>query len=246
MTVQGQCRRQHTTWLWIGLICSTTTSVLMRTLETPPKLQVMQLMRLATTSTLYWNCWGLSVQEMPDEVYVTATGLSAHEDGGRAEVVWCSGASICWTTYCQQQHTKSLSRARSRVLHEVLNGAARGPLQSKVFQAMDLEAVVRVQTDSSAAAGITQRLGAGRVRHLEVKDVWIQEKVRSHELRDLASEVRRQSRRLVDEVPRPRTTSQTDQATSTECAKNKAAGWQTQWRWELCARCDQSELLQAI
>ena len=35
-----------------------TTSVLMRTLETPPKLQEMQVMRLATASTLYWNCAG--------------------------------------------------------------------------------------------------------------------------------------------------------------------------------------------
>ena len=48
---------------------------------------------------------------------------------------------------------------------------------------MDLEAVVRVETDSSAAAGITQMLDAGRVRHLEVKDLWIQEEVRSHELK---------------------------------------------------------------
>ena len=42
--------------------------------------------------------------------------------------------------------------------------------------------MVRVGTDSSAAAGITQRLGFGRVRHLEVQDLWKQVKVRSHEL----------------------------------------------------------------
>ena len=34
-------------------------------------------------------------------------------------------------------------------------------------------AAVAVGTDSRAAAGITQWLGAGRVRHLEVKDLWI-------------------------------------------------------------------------
>ena len=37
-------------------------------------------------------------------------------------------------------------------------------------------------TDSSATAGITKRLGAERVGHLEVKILMIQEKVRSHEL----------------------------------------------------------------
>ena len=48
---------------------------------------------------------------------------------------------------------------------------------------MDLKATVVVGTDWSAAAGITWRLGEGQVRHLEVKDLRIQEKVRSHELR---------------------------------------------------------------
>ena len=42
---------------------------------------------------------------------------------------------------------------------------------------------------SSALAGITQRLGAGRVRHLEVKEMWIQERTQ-----DLASEVREDNR----------------------------------------------------
>ena len=45
----------------------------------------------------------------------------------------------------------------------------------------ELKAVVRVGTNSSAAARITQRLVARRVLHLEFKDLWIQEQVRSHE-----------------------------------------------------------------
>ena len=51
-----------------------------------------------------------------------------------------------------------------------------------MLQARELKATVRVGTDSSATAGITQRLGARRARHLVIKDLWIQEKVRSHEL----------------------------------------------------------------
>ena len=47
---------------------------------------------------------------------------------------------------------------------------------------MELKSQFRVGTDSSAATRITHRLGVGRVLHIEVKDLWIQEKVRSHEL----------------------------------------------------------------
>ena len=57
---------------------------------------------------------------------------------------------------------------------------------------------MRVGTGSSAASGITWRLGACHVRHVEAKDLWIQEKVTSHELKVTKGRVNR----LVDEVPR--------------------------------------------
>ena len=63
-----------------------------------------------------------------------------------------------------------------------MNGAARALFIRNVLHAAELKAIVRVGTDSSAIAGITQRVCAERVRHLEVKVLWIQEKVRSHEL----------------------------------------------------------------
>ena len=85
-------------------------------------------------------------------------------------------------SHCQQQHTISLSSAEAE-LHEVVNGAARGLFIRNVLQAMELKAVVQVGRDSSAAAGITPRVGAVRERHLEVKDLWMQEKIRSHELK---------------------------------------------------------------
>ena len=37
----------------------------------------------------------------------------------------------------------------------------------------------RVWPDSSATRGMRQRLGTGRVRHLAVRHMWVQEKVRS-------------------------------------------------------------------
>ena len=85
-------------------------------------------------------------------------------------------------SYCQQQHTTSLGSAWVD-LHDVVNGTARRLVIRNVLQALGLKATVRVETGSSAAAGITQTLGAGRVRHLEAEVLWIHEKVKSHELK---------------------------------------------------------------
>ena len=48
-------------------------------------------------------------------------------------------------------------------------------------------------TDSSAAKGISQRVGSGRVRHLRIQDLWIQERVREKdvEVRKLSTETNR-------------------------------------------------------
>ena len=45
-----------------------------------------------------------------------------------------------------------------------------------------MEIVVQVNTDSIATVSISSRRGAGRVRHVEVRELWAQEKVRRGEL----------------------------------------------------------------
>ena len=47
---------------------------------------------------------------------------------------------------------------------------------------LGMEVEVQVNTDSSAARSIASRKGAGRVRHDEVRELWVQEKVRRGEL----------------------------------------------------------------
>ena len=39
-----------------------------------------------------------------------------------------------------------------------------------------------IMTDAAAAIGIVRRRGLGKVRHLDVTDLWIQEKVRTKEI----------------------------------------------------------------
>ena len=154
---------------------------------------------------------------MPDEVYVEVVSDSHCPRTQRSTV----GGLVFWgkhllDSYCQQQHTKKL-RSAEAVFHEVVSGAARKLFIRNLLQALELRAVVRVGTDSSAAAGGTQRLGAGRVTHLEVKGLWIQEKVRSHELKISRAKSEDNRADLLTKVL-------DHQSTSTECARDKARG----------------------
>ena len=45
-----------------------------------------------------------------------------------------------------------------------------------------IDAEIRMWSDASAAIGITKRLGLGKVRHLSVADLWIQQKIRREEM----------------------------------------------------------------
>ena len=41
----------------------------------------------------------------------------------------------------------------------------------------NMEGPIRAKTDASAAIGIANRIGVGKVRHIEVNQLWLQEKV---------------------------------------------------------------------
>ena len=41
---------------------------------------------------------------------------------------------------------------------------------------------VRIRSDSSAAIGISNRLGLGATRHISVRHLWVQDKVKSKEI----------------------------------------------------------------
>ena len=47
---------------------------------------------------------------------------------------------------------------------------------------LGLELSIQVLTDASTAIGIVRRRGLGRILHLDVVDLWVQEKLRQKEL----------------------------------------------------------------
>ena len=66
--------------------------------------------------------------------------------------------------------------------YALVRAAAEGLGMQSVMRDLGWEMRVRLWVDSSAAKSIASRVGLGRVRHLEVKFLWLQEVVRDRRL----------------------------------------------------------------
>ena len=87
----------------------------------------------------------------------------------------------CVKTYSQTQETIALSSGESE-FYGIVKAASVGLGMKSLLEDLGVSVKVRVNTDSSAAKSITSRKGAGRVRHIEVRELWVQEKVNRGEL----------------------------------------------------------------
>ena len=63
------------------------------------------------------------------------------------------------------------------------NGVARAIWTRNFLKEAGVTVTVSCRTDSSAAKGICGRLGTGKVRHLEARHLWLQQKTRNKEVR---------------------------------------------------------------
>jgi hypothetical protein len=82
-------------------------------------------------------------------------------------------------SWSSTQATIALSSAEAE-LHAVIRGAVESLGFQSLLRDFGIEDVrITVFTDATAAAAIVKRKGLGRLRHLDVRDLWIQEKVAS-------------------------------------------------------------------
>ena len=79
------------------------------------------------------------------------------------------------------QETIELSSGESE-FYGIVKAASVGLGMKSLLEDLGVSVKVRVNTDSSAAKSITCRKGVGRVRHIEVRELWVQEKVNRGEL----------------------------------------------------------------
>ena len=76
------------------------------------------------------------------------------------------------------QKTITLSSGEAE-LGGVVKGATEGIGLQSLAQDLGLDYSLQIYADSSAAIGICRRSGIGRVRHLAVGQLWVQERLRA-------------------------------------------------------------------
>ena len=77
--------------------------------------------------------------------------------------------------WSRTQQVVSLSSAEAE-LHALCKGASEGLAVANMAAEMYMGIPLRLLTDSSAARGIVQRSGVGKVKHLDIKTLWLQER----------------------------------------------------------------------
>ena len=75
------------------------------------------------------------------------------------------------------QQVVSLSTAESE-FYGIVRGAASGIQLREAFMQFGFSIRLRVLSDSSAARATTARTGSGRVKHVEARYLWVQDRVR--------------------------------------------------------------------
>ncbi len=85
-------------------------------------------------------------------------------------------------TYSQTQETLALSSGESE-FYGIAKAAAMGLGMTGLMEDFGVGGEVQVNTDSSAAKSIMARRGAERLRHIEVREWWAQDRVAKGELK---------------------------------------------------------------
>ena len=89
--------------------------------------------------------------------------------------------SHCWRTWASTQGAVALSSAETEfyaMVDGTLNGKWARTLAEEVGVVVGGERIT-VKVDSEAAKSFVGRRGLGRMRHIEVRDLWLQEEVRN-------------------------------------------------------------------
>ena len=79
-------------------------------------------------------------------------------------------------TWSSTQNVISLSSGEAEY-YGLVKGAAQAIGLQSVLQDIGIQVNVIVRTDASAAKGIATRRGMGKIRHIEVQQLWVQDKV---------------------------------------------------------------------
>ena len=129
--------------------------------------------------------WHFDYQEQPDEAVVltdsdwgackrTRKSMSSYAERFGKHLIDSS---------CAKQSVIALSSGEAE-FYALVRGAAAGLLTVQIWERVGFKGTkLTMKTDSSAAKGIATRKGSGKVKHLSMKELWIQDCVQKNQLR---------------------------------------------------------------
>ena len=115
---------------------------------------------------------------IPVDVYVDADYAGCKRTRRSTSGGMCFMGDHLVRHWSSTQKTIALSSGEAE-LHGIVRGASEALALRSLGWDMGLSISLTVHTDSSAAKGIAERQGIGRVRHLEVGILWIQERLKA-------------------------------------------------------------------
>ena len=84
--------------------------------------------------------------------------------------------------WSRTQQSVALSSAEAE-LNAMCKGGQEGIAATVMAAELGCDKTLCMRTDASAAIGVIRRQGAGRVKHLQIKQLWLQEKARDEEIK---------------------------------------------------------------
>ena len=99
---------------------------------------------------------------------------------GTTSIAIFVGGSL-YSDFCRDQTVIAQSSGECEY-YGLAAGCSEGLHVKSILEFFGFPSALRVHTDSTAARGISQRQGVGKVRHLEVKTLWVQQLVQQKRL----------------------------------------------------------------
>ena len=90
--------------------------------------------------------------------------------------MWYRGCVIHY--WSRTQPVIALSTCGAELL-AVSAGAVEGRYIQNVLAELSRKAIIRIYSDSSSARAVVMRRGPGRLRHMEIRHLWLQDEMRS-------------------------------------------------------------------
>ena len=118
-----------------------------------------------------WQRLLTNVNMFPDSDWAGCKTTCGSNSGGA--ILW---GSHCLKTWSSTQATVALSSAEAE-LYVLTKGASQGLGLIALLADIGVTVEVAVHTDASAAIAIVRRAGLGKLRHLNVRDLWFQDQV---------------------------------------------------------------------